>query len=119
MENVQGYTKLIVWQKSMVLIQNVYEFIKVFPTFERYGLCDQIRRSAVSVAVNIAEGHGREGSKSFAYFLGVSRGSLAELHTLIMIAQRVGYDKSSQSENLIQGIFEIRRLLHGLLRSLQ
>jgi four helix bundle protein len=119
MTDTQGYMKLVVWQESMNLIPEIYALTKSLPPFERYGMADQMRRAIVSVAANIAEGHGREGKKTFAYFLGISRGSLAEVHTLIMVSERLGYINHETSELLGKRVINIRKLLHGLLQRLR
>ena len=81
-----SYKDLIVWQKAMTLIPKIYTFLKVFPPEERYALSDQ-----VSIAANIAEGQGRNHPKEFLQFLGIAKGSLAELETLMIIARNLNY----------------------------
>ena len=78
---VKDFRDLLVWQKSMLLVKEIYVFTIDFPKHEVYGLTNQIRRSAISVPSNIAEGHGRESPKEFARFLRIARGSLSELQT--------------------------------------
>src|SRR5580704_883837 len=86
---VRSYRDLIVWQKSLELAEAVYTATKSFPKEEIYGLTSQMRRAAVSVASNIAEGHSRQTRGEFLQFLGMSRGSLAELQTQAILAARL------------------------------
>ena len=86
-----GYRDLEVWQLGMELATDAYRLTRSFPTDELYGLTSQIRRSAASVPANIAEGYGRNSQKSLAYFLRISIGSLKELETHVILAQRLGY----------------------------
>ncbi|MFO8006904.1 MAG: four helix bundle protein [Candidatus Brocadiia bacterium] len=89
-QRVRNYRDLQLWRKAMLLARQVYEASAAFPAEERFGLTAQIRRSAVSVASNIAEGHGRGTDRDFAHFLHVARGSLAELDTQASLAQMLG-----------------------------
>ena len=88
---VQSYQDLIAWQKAMVMVTEVYELTKVFPTDERFGLTSQIRRAAVSVPSNIAEGQARNSTGEFVQFLGIARGSLAEVATQLLIARNLKF----------------------------
>jgi len=85
------YQQLIVWQKAMVLVSHIYELTMVFPDNEKFGLTSQLRRAAVSVPSNIAEGSGRGSDKDFCRFLYHARGSLTEIETQLLIAQQLGY----------------------------
>ena len=87
----KSYRDLNVWQKSIDLVPEIYELLKLFPKHETYSLADQIRRAAVSIPANIAEGQARSHRKEFAHFLSISKGSMAELHTLLIVANRLGY----------------------------
>ena len=78
---VTNYKGLIVWQKSMDLVVEIYKITKILPKYETYGLADQMRRAAISIPSNIAEGQGRNSSREFVHFLKISRGSCAELDT--------------------------------------
>ena len=107
---------LKVWQKSMELVKEIYELTAKFPSQERYALVMQMRRAAVSVPSNIAEGAGRRGPKEFARFLLVARGSLSELETQVIIARMLGYlESTSGIEEKIDMVFA---LLAGLLNSI-
>ena len=117
-KQVRNYKDLIVWQKAMDLVFDVYRVTAAFPREEVYGLTNQLRRSAVSVPSNIAEGHGRATKGEFIQFLCHSRGSLLELETQVLIASSLGYLDNSQQELLQTNIAEIARILNGLLSSL-
>ncbi len=111
------YQDLVVWQVSMELVSCVYETTQHFPGHELYGLTNQIRRSAVSVPSNIAEGQGRLSRKEFRQFLGQARGSLLELETQLLIAKNLGYVRETEVERMFSLSGRTSRLLHGLLRS--
>jgi len=96
-----SFRNLIVWQKAMRLVALVYAEAKKLPAEEKYALGDQIRRAAVSVPSNIAEGNGRSGNKDYAHFLSIARGSLYEVLTQLEIAQNLGYaELTSEIEDL-------------------
>src|SRR5580704_12258339 len=103
----------------MSLVEGVYALTGSFPGSERFGLTDQLRRSAVSIPSNIAEGQGRRLSKQFALFLRIARGSVQELETQLLIAARLGYMQEDQVRPLLDLSDEVSRLLSGLLRSLE
>jgi four helix bundle protein len=118
MSAVQSYRDLIAWQKSMALVTDVYSCTQEFPRAEIYGLTAQLRRAAVSVPSNIAEGQGRLSTGEFKQFLGHARGSLLEVETQVTIAQNLGYLHSEQSELLLRQSAEVGRVLNGLIASL-
>lgn len=108
------YKRLIVWQKAMTFWKLVYAEVKKFPVEERYALSDQVRRAAVSVPSNIAEGAGRAGNKDYAHFLAIARGSLFEAMTQLEGAEMLGYIKiSAELTNLAD---EISRMLTTMLK---
>ncbi len=115
----RGYQDLKVWQAAMDLAEAVYSASVAFPRTEVYGLTAQIQRAAVSVVSNIAEGHARDSTKEFLRFLSVSMGSLAELETQLMLAQRFHYLGSPQLETLLIRTNELGRMLRGLQHSLK
>jgi four helix bundle protein len=115
---VQHYRELIVWQKAIVLVETVYRATNDFPKTEIYALTNQIRRAAVSIPSNIAEGQGRNSTRDFLYFLSVAQGSLMELETQITIAERLGYINDSQEKSLLDSTAEVSRMLSGLRNSL-
>jgi four helix bundle protein len=115
---VQSYRDLIVWKKSMSLVLDIYRSTQAFPKTETYGLMSQLRRAAVSIPSNIAEGQARLSTAEFKQSLGHARGSLMEVETYILLAQELGYLERDQSESLLAGSAEVGRILNGLLNSL-
>jgi four helix bundle protein len=115
--SMNDYKELEVWQKSMDLAVKVYAITTNFPQSELYGLTSQIRRSAVSIPSNIAEGSARSGSKGFVQFLFVARGSAAELETQLLLAIRFGF--LCDSPEILKQILSIRKMLNALIRSLK
>ena len=109
------YKDLKVWQKSMDLVSMVYALIKLLPKEEFYGISDQMRRAAVSIPSNIAEGHGRHTDKEFIKFLSISRGSLFELETQLEICLRLNYMEESQLSGVVNKITEISKMLNSLI----
>lgn len=116
---VRNYKELIVWQKSMLLVEQVYLLTKSFPKDEIYGLTNQARRAAVSIPSNIAEGQARKGTAEFIHFLSISMGSRAELETQMMIAQRLDYISESELEKLLSLSEEIKKMTHSLVSKLK
>ena len=114
---MKSHKDLLVWQKSVDMVTRVYSVTNGWPKEEIYGLTSQIRRAAVSIPSNIAEGAGRTGKKEFSHFLSIAMGSLAEVETQIVIAQRLGY--ILDVSDLDKGLQEIRRMLIGLNKSLE
>jgi four helix bundle protein len=112
----RDYRELVVWQKAMETVTEVYHITQKFPREETYGLTSQIRRAAVSIPSNIAEGQGRLTRGEFRQFLGQAKGSLAELETQILIAHNLGYIQNPSP--LLDRVSEVARLLNGLLNSL-
>jgi four helix bundle protein len=114
--SIKSYKELIVWQKAMSLVALIYELTKTFPDDERFGLTSQMRRCSVSIPSNIAEGWGRLSRKNYIQFLRISRGSLYELETQILITKQLKYINDSESiESLI---IEISKMLNSLIRKL-
>ena len=111
--------QLIVWQRAMDLVPEVYALIKVFPKEETYALADQIRRAVVSIPANIAEGQARQHNKEFLQHLAIAKGSLAELHTLLMIAERLGYLSKTTLDGIERDLSQIARPLSGLIQNLR
>ncbi|MDD3262498.1 MAG: four helix bundle protein [Candidatus Absconditabacteria bacterium] len=114
-----NYQKLIVRQKSMDLIEQIYKITGLFPKEETYGLISQIRRCAISIASNIAEGNQRGTSKDKQNFLRIAKGSTAELETQIIIAKRLGYIKEAETNEILTEISEILKMLSGFIVSLK
>ncbi|MFH1597424.1 MAG: four helix bundle protein [Pseudomonadota bacterium] len=116
---VQSYRDLVVWNKAMQLVTEIYRVSQNFPKDELFGLMSQIRRAAVSVPSNIAEGHGKLSRKEYQHFLGHARGSLAEVETQMMIAQNLGYLNAEVVSRMLDLSGEVGRILNGLLASLK
>ena len=113
---VKSYEELVVWQKAMELTKRVYEAQRHLPKEEVYSLGDQIRRAAVSIPSNIAEGFGRESDKDFKHFLSIARGSLFETKTQLQLADSLGY---LRFDDELLGLFdEVGKLINGLARAL-
>ena len=115
---IRSHRDLIVWQKAMQLVVDVYRASEVFPKAETYGLTSQTRRAAASIPANIAEGQGRRLVGEYTQFLGNARGSLSELDTHLELAVRLGYLAAAQHSKLLDQLAEVGRLLNGLMRSL-
>ena len=115
---VRNYQDLIVWQKSMDFVEEVYSFSKVFPKEETYGLTSQLRRAVVSIPSNIAEGQGRRTTADFCRHLSIAYGSLREAETQILIGQRLRYISDDSTDCLMKMAGEVGRLLNGLMASL-
>jgi len=113
----RSYKDLVAWQKSMDLVTATYRATAAFPKDELFGLTSQVRRAAVSIPSNIAEGQGRLSEKEFRYFLGQARGSLMEVETQLQIAENLRYLKKEQTSSLLQLCSEVGRILNGLLAS--
>ena len=113
----RSYKDLVAWQKSMDLVTATYRVTAIFPKDELFGLTSQLRRAAVSIPSNIAEGQGRLSEKEFRYFLGQARGSLMEVETQLQIAENLGYLQKEQTAALLQSCAEVGRILNGLLAS--
>jgi four helix bundle protein len=112
----QCFQDLLVWQKAMNLVIQIYDVTRRFPKEELFGLTSQIRRAAVSIPSNIAEGQGRLSRGEFRQFLGNARGSMAELETQLLIAEHLGYLQNAES--LFRDLAEVGRMLNGLISSL-
>ena len=116
---VRHYQELIAWQRAMDLTVSIYQLTKRFPREESYALTSQLRRSAVSVPSNIAEGQGRGTTADFVRFLGIAQGSLQEAETQILIGQRLGYVSQEEILPVVDMSAETGSVLNGLVRSLQ
>lgn len=114
---VRHYTDLIVWQKAMDLVEKIYHATEPFPHREIFGLTNQMRRAAVSIPSNVAEGQGRATTKDFLQFLSIARGSLQEVETQVMLACRLSYLNEPLKCHLLDATAEIARILNGLVNS--
>jgi four helix bundle protein len=115
----KGYEQLNVWQKAMDLTVEIYGLTKHFPREELYGITNQMRRAAISIPSNIAEGHSRNSQKEFLNFLSIAKGSNAELFTQLLICERVGYISSSNIKPIKQLSQEIARMLTSLITRIE
>ncbi|HWH56382.1 MAG TPA: four helix bundle protein [Terriglobales bacterium] len=113
-----SFMDLRVWQKAMDLAEEIYRETATFPREEIYNLTQQMRRSAISVPSNIAEGKGRNSQREFSQFLFHSRGSLLELQTQVMIAKRLNYFSEQQAQQILEHANVVGRSLSGLINSL-
>jgi len=116
---VKNYQELVAWQKAMDLVEDVYKLTKHFPREELYALTSQIRRAAVSVPSNIAEGQGRRTTSDFLRHLSIAYGSLREVETQAMIAQRLKYVAGANVKSVIDRAGDVGRLLNGLMSALE
>jgi four helix bundle protein len=115
---VKSYKDLIVWQKAMDLVEMVYQTTKEFPRGELYGLTNQLRRAAVSIPSNIAEGHARKSTAEFRNFLSIARGSLAEVETQLLIARRLSYINKQRLEVILSVQVEVNKMTNALINKL-
>lgn len=115
---MNNYKELKIWQKSVDLAVRIYEITKEFPKEELYGLTSQIRRCAISIPSNIAEGAGRNSKKEFNNFLGISNGSSCELETQMIIAQKTKIIDLSLLKSVQEQIEEVQKMNRSLKRSL-
>jgi four helix bundle protein len=116
--SIRSYRDLVAWQKGIDLCEMIYRASEEFPSREIYGLTSQIRRAAVSVPSNIAEGAGRITRGEFVQSVGHARGSLLEVETQLIVAQRLGYLNTEKTDELLEVTNEIGRIANGLIRSL-
>ena len=117
MGNIQHFEDLQAWQKSYELVLAIYRFTALFPVEERFGLTQQLRRAAVSVPSNIAEGWGRQSRPDFLRFLQIARGSVYEVRTQLKLSIDLGY--ATQIESPLGLVGDVDRLLNALIRSLR
>lgn len=118
-EGIQSYRDLVVWQDAMSLAEACYKLTRTFPRDEMFGLTSQIRRAAASIPANIAEGYGREVRGSYVQSLRIAQGSLKELETHLLLAQRVELLPGDAIGDLISTSERIGKMLRALIRALQ
>lgn len=118
-KEISSYRDLRVWQEAMTLTEMVYQLSRKLPTAERFGLSSQMTRTAVSVPANIAEGHGSNHRTVFLNHLSIARGSLMELETHLLLAERTQLLKSGQNRDALAQAQTVGMLLNGLIRSLR
>jgi four helix bundle protein len=123
MENVkkkiESHRDLLVWQKGMDLVEVIYRITQKLPSHEQFGLVSQLRKAAVSIPSNIAEGYGRHSSGSYRQFLSISRGSLLELETQIELCVRLGYLSQSDTSSILADITELSKMLTSLIAKIR
>src|SRR3954462_14020447 len=107
------YRELIAWQKAVEIVCTIYRVTSSFPAEERFGLTNQLRRAAVSIPSNIAEGQGRGASRDFARYLRMANGSRQEVETQIVIAHRLGYLNQEQTATVLSDLEELGRIISG------
>ncbi len=115
---LRHYRELIAWQRAMDLAAAVYEATRAFPKDEVYGLSNQLRRAAVSIPSNIAEGQGRGVGKEFAHHLRIANGSRQEVETQVLLAERLAFIDARAAQALLAASGEVGRLLAGLMKSI-
>jgi four helix bundle protein len=116
---MQDFRKLMVWQKSHALVLEVYRISRDFPSEERFGLTSQMRRCAVSIPSNIAEGCGRGSDPDFARFLTIAMGSSSELEYQLLLSKDLGYLETMLYQSLELKVIEVKRMLAGLIQKVQ
>jgi four helix bundle protein len=116
---INSYQELRVWQVSMQMAQTAYILTAKFPSAETFGMTAQIRRAAISIPANIAEGYGRETRGAFVQFLRIAQGSLKELETLVILATQVSATSPEAVAGLLGTCDELGRMIRSLIRSLQ
>jgi four helix bundle protein len=114
----KSYRDLEVWQRSMQLAKRIYQITQKFPSDERFGLTNQLRRASVSVPSNLAEGHARFGSGEFSRFISISMGSVAEIETQILLSTDLGYLTGELSREILEDLETIGKMLRGLAKSI-
>jgi four helix bundle protein len=116
---VRSYRELKVWQHSLKLAEEIYHLTEKFPKYETYALSNQMQRAAVSVPCNIAEGHARESTKEFLNYVSIALGSLAELETQLILAERLSYVGNKDLEMTFSEMDELGKMLRGVQKSLR
>jgi len=116
---IKSFKELRVWQEAINLVTDIYQVTQNFPKQEMYGLTDQVRRAAVSVPSNIAEGHQRGSTRQYLYFLAIARGSLGEVETQVILGHRLGYIDAETEKRLSDKILQVGGMLGGLIKALR
>jgi four helix bundle protein len=118
-QTVRNHRDLVVWQRAIDLVECAYDISRRFPADERFGLTSQLRRAAVSVPSNIAEGHGRAHLAEYLHHLSIAKGSLMELETQVVIAGRMAYLTPEMQQRTLNLSGDVGRMLSGLIRALK
>lgn len=114
MAYLKSYKELVVWQKSILLVKEIFVLTDSFPKSELYGLISQVRRAAVSIPSNIAEGYGRRSAKEYSQFYSISYGSALELETQLIIAQKLGFSKPKEFDTVVVLLEEVLKMLNSM-----
>lgn len=115
---VKSYRELLVWQKAMLITKDTYSLVRSLPKEETFALSDQMRRSAVSIASNIAEGQERNSTTEFVRFLHIAQGSRAELETQILIGNMIGYFDNNSIDPILDNLSELGKMLNSLIKNI-
>jgi four helix bundle protein len=115
---IASHKDLLVWQRSMDLVETVYRITGSFPSAEQFGLVSQMRRASISVPSNLAEGYGRQATGEYRHHVSIARGSLLELETQLLLAKRLNYVRSADAEIVLKEVDEISRMLATLVSKL-
>ena len=118
-EFVKSYQDLIVWQKAIIFCTEIYRITSTFPETEKFGLTNQIRRASVSISSNIAEGWGRQSTKSYVQFLKISRGSFLETQSQLIISRELKFLSIDEHQKIDLLIVEISKMLNKLISTLE
>jgi four helix bundle protein len=118
MQSIQSYKDLIVWQRGMNLVEAIYILTQRLPASEQWGLTSQMRRAAISVPSNIAEGYGRNATGEYRHHLSIARASLLELETQVLLCNRLGYFPQTETQPILQPIDDISKMLASLITKL-
>jgi len=116
---INTYRELVVWQRAMQLVEDTYKATRDFPREERYGLCSQLQRSAISIPSNIAEGHERRSTAEFLRFMAFALGSIAEVETQVLLAQRLNYLPEAGTARLLDQADQLGRMMRAMHRTLR
>lgn len=119
LNNIRDFKELTVWKKSIELAKEAYKLIAALPKEEAYALADQMRRAAVSIPSNIAEGAARSGGKDFLHFLSISLGSEYELQTQLIICTELGYFTEAQTEAALNHCVEVGKMLNAMITKIK
>ena len=119
MTTVNSYRELLIWKKGMDITEKVYQLTKIFPTDELYGLTSQIKRCSISIPSNIAEGYGRNSTKSYLHFVRIARGSLFELETQLLLANKLNFIKNEEDYSTIMNLItEESKMISSFIKKL-
>jgi len=119
MADIKSYKDLQIWQRSMDLVEKIYRITGKLPNSEQWGLSSQMRRAAVSVPSNIAEGYGRQATGEYRHHLSIARASLLELETQVLLCHRLGFLDESEVNSLIDEIEEISKMIASLISKIR